>query len=1062
MDPTEHVTGLDRVNQPQIYSEMMPLYKDALYTILYRLGKPSSENSSKNKELYQYVQKAFGMSPKQHEQALLQVQSLQPPISCLKVTVKEAKEILGKDVSGFSDPYCLLGLVSYGESKDATLKRDGPLLRKQRKAVVKNTIPEDQIHRTSVKKQTLNPVWNETFLLEFKEIADTELHMDMWDMDEIETLGQKLGEITDLHGLKRIFKDAKKNKGQDDFLGNIVIKLETLQSIVDEWYVLEPRTETYPDRGKCHLHLQFIHKERDKSLDFCRPIYSAYSGLLKTFVQYEISSNKESSSSTWKGDLCRPAKTLLDVYATQNNLSPFMQDLAKWLAYSRLYQSMELDSNVLLHQLTSIQYQWAQLDSKELTYEQRHELGESLQSFLVYGLSMISKFRDIFPPKCASRLQSLLRILSQMCKMKAFKELNPKTFSFQEEITKAIQVGTKEWFSMKKGLHQPMMKNAEEDARSLARIVLEVKEDLDAIKMIWNKVFINNTQVDLFTVAYIELEDLIATELKESLYVETQISEAVADILFALYRNLKDIHQAKAFLQKRDKVLALTEYHVRFRDVLPLWVQRAYKTALQRVQRAVQVDQLKPLIETSSLIKHSSSVVDLATCFTQIRETWNQLSWPDPEEAFMVMVKITEDMCKIAIMYCTMLKQQATQLSGKSDHGDAANLLCVVVNNIEHLRTVLKKLPEQLDWIGLKQKTAQVITEEQFHKTLYHQLQRTESILNQQISAAVITLGQKLHEDIEKHILLLSNLHGLLPRPEEAVGPLMKFLEQEFHYMNENLVQENFNSLLAPLWTHTVTILQRISGQQVNSLEFYRRLQYALQCLEQCFHAEGNGMPLGKLHNEEYNCLVKNLELSAMSSHELIQKYLERKVAEQKMCSNEKYGAVTLIAFYNNADQILHIEILNAVNLTPMDSNGTSDPFINLSLEPKHLFPEIEKRTTKTKMCDLNPLFEETFEFLVSQEKLRTQGACLVLTVFDYDLLGSDDFEGEAFLSLRDLPGVGSTLDMGNIHQIRLALMHPVPNADNILKQLETRKMDRVAKDFVKLRLQIENKSMEV
>ncbi|KAG2460991.1 UN13D protein, partial [Polypterus senegalus] len=662
---------------------------------------------------------------------------------------------------------------------------------------------------------------------------------------------------------------------------------------------------------------------------------------------------QESSSSTWKGDLCRPAKTLLDVYATQNNLSPFMQDLAKWLAYSRLYQSMELDSNVLLHQLTSIQYQWAQLDSKELTYEQRHELGESLQSFLVYGLSMISKFRDIFPPKCASRLQSLLRILSQMCKMKAFKELNPKTFSFQEEITKAIQ-------------------NAEEDARSLARIVLEVKEDLDAIKMIWNKVFINNTQVDLFTVAYIELEDLIATELKESLYVETQISEAVADILFALYRNLKDIHQAKAFLQKRDKVLALTEYHVRFRDVLPLWVQRAYKTALQRVQRAVQVDQLKPLIETSSLIKHSSSVVDLATCFTQIRETWNQLSWPDPEEAFMVMVKITEDMCKIAIMYCTMLKQQATQLSGKSDHGDAANLLCVVVNNIEHLRTVLKKLPEQLDWIGLKQKTAQVITEEQFHKTLYHQLQRTESILNQQISAAVITLGQKLHEDIEKHILLLSNLHGLLPRPEEAVGPLMKFLEQEFHYMNENLVQENFNRILSPgLQPNTNLCSQTQQStssrsllpstafltpgshatckQQSSCLSGARHIT-VLECRDKRFVLQISGKQQMTLF-WPLLCLVKNLELSAMSSHELIQKYLERKVAEQKMCSNEKYGAVTLIAFYNNADQILHIEILNAVNLTPMDSNGSMVAPIGalerLSEESECLFLQVSWIKTK-------------------------------------------------------------------------------------------------------------------
>lgn len=32
----------------------------------------------------------------------------------------------------------------------------------------------------------------------------------------------------------------------------------------------------------------------------------------------------------------------------------------RWLAYSKLYQSLEFNSNCLLHQITSIEYQWAQ------------------------------------------------------------------------------------------------------------------------------------------------------------------------------------------------------------------------------------------------------------------------------------------------------------------------------------------------------------------------------------------------------------------------------------------------------------------------------------------------------------------------------------------------------------------------------------------------------------------------------------------------------------------------------------------------------------------------------
>ncbi|XP_041075897.1 protein unc-13 homolog D isoform X2 [Polyodon spathula] len=1039
--------------------ELKPLYIEMLYTILHRLGKPSPEHISDREELFQYVQKAFNISQAEHRELLLKVHSLEPPTSCLMVTVKEASGILGKDVSGFSDPYCMLAIVQPSDYPiEKNSKGHGPLFHKPKKAVVKNTISEDFIQRSSVKKQTLNPIWNETFVLEFEENVGAEFHMDMWDMDEIETLGQKLGEITDLHSLKRIFKDAKKGHGQDDFLGNVVIKLEDLHCTEDEWYILQPRTETHPDRGKCHLQFKFIHKERDTTLGTGQPAYTTYCGLLKQFVQYDISQHQEGSS-TWKGELCAPAQTLLHLHATLNNLQPFLQDLGKWLAFSKLYQSLELDSNILLHQLTSIEYQWTMED---LPYQQKHELADSLQAFLLYGLSLVRRFRDVFPPKSAHRLQSLLRVLVQMCKMKAFPALNLKHIEFQHKATEALQEGTKEWFKMKKELHQPMVKSMEQSVRALASLVQEVKDDLKVNKEVWTKVFSSTVQVDVLTVVYLEFDALLAVEVQETLHIstETQLSQEVADILYPLYLSLLDVHKAKSYMQNKDKVLALTVFHVRFRDVLPCWLQKAYSTALERVQRAVQVDQLNPLIENSPLIKHSSSAVDLATCFIQIREMWIQLNWPDPEDAFMVMVKLTEDMCKITLLYCKMINQRAEEL--KSDHGDAASKLCVVVNNIEHLRSVLQKVPDQLDWAGLRRRTGHVIEEEQFRNTLYAQLQHTQGVLNRQICDAVLTLGHKLRADIENQILILADSHGPLPKPEDAVVSLMRFLEQELQYMNENLVQENFNSLLAPLWTHAIKILNRVSQQQVCSLVFYQRLQYALQCLEQCFHGEGNGLSLETLHAGEYKTLNANLELTTLSSRELIQKYLDRKVAEQKRYSSEKYGAVTLIGSYKSEEQKLHIEVLNAANLIPLDYSGTSDPFVQLSLEPRYMFPEVETRNTKKKKAELNPLFEESFEFLVSPEQCHADGACLVLTVFDYDTLGTDDFEGEAFLSLKTIPGLRESQEPAKTQQIRLPLMHPKPNEDNILKLLESRRNDREAQAFIKQRRQRERKSQEV
>lgn len=53
---------------------------------------------------------------------------------------------------------------------------------------------------------------------------------------------------------------------------------------------------------------------------------------------------------------------------------------------------------------------------------------------------------------------------------------------------------------------------------------------------------------------------------------------------------------------------------------------------------AFSAPQLKPY----GYQKHSTSAVDLSTCYAQIMTTWQQLNWPDPEKAFMIMVNLLE------------------------------------------------------------------------------------------------------------------------------------------------------------------------------------------------------------------------------------------------------------------------------------------------------------------------------------------------------------------------------------------------------------------------------------
>lgn len=133
---------------------------------------------------------------------------------------------------------------------------------------------------------------------------------------------------------------------------------------------------------------------------------------------------------------------------------------------------------------------------------------------------------------------------------------------------------------------------------------------------------------------------------------------------------------------------------------------------------------------------------------------------------------------------------------------------------------------------------------------------------------------------------------------------------------------------------------------------------------------------------------------------------------------------------------------------------GSSDPFVQLTLEPRHEFPELAPRETQKHKKDLHPLFDETFEFLVPAEPCLKDGACLLLTVLDHDTLGADDLEGEAFLPLRSVPGLTGTEEPGEVPQTRLPLTYPALNGDPVLQLLESRKGDREAQVFVRLRRQ--------
>ena len=197
----------------------------------------------------------------------------------------------------------------------------------------------------------------------------------------------------------------------------------------------------------------------------------------------------------------------------------------------------------------------------------------------------------------------------------------------------------------------------------------------------------------------------------------------------------------------------------------------------------------------------------------------------------MITVKFVEDTCRLALVYCSLIKARARELSAvQKDQSQAADMLCVVVNNMEQLRLIIDKLPTQLAWEALEQRVGAVLEEGQLQNTLHAQLQGALAGLGHEIRTGVRTLAEQLEVGIATHIQKLIGVKESV-LPEDAILPLMKFLEVKLCYMNTNLVQENFSSLLTLLWTHTLTVLVEVASSQRSSSLASGRLKVALQVI---------------------------------------------------------------------------------------------------------------------------------------------------------------------------------------------------------------------------------------
>uniref|UniRef100_A0A8D0TYS1 BAI1 associated protein 3 n=1 Tax=Sus scrofa TaxID=9823 RepID=A0A8D0TYS1_PIG len=928
-EPVDASRGLRALTQ----EEVELLYEEALYTVLYRAGTMGPDQVDDQEVLLSYLQQVFGTSPEEHAEAVERVRKAKAPTYALKVSVMRAKNLLAKDPNGFSDPYCMLGILPASD----TLREAGAH-KEQRFSFRKGSkrggpLPAKCIQVTEVKSSTLNPVWKEHFLFEIKDVNLDQLHLDIWDHDDDVSLVEacrKLNEVIGLKGMSRYFKQIVKSARAngtagptedhtDDFLGclNIPVRRDTSMS----------------QRG--------------------RSGFQSYLLLFSRLLQFEHRT-EEPNSSSWRGELSGPAATVLCLHGAQSNLSALQLAVLHWQVSSRHHQTRTLDYGYLLGLLEDMQAHWEEAAS--LPQEQEEGLADSFSAFSEFGLQLLHQLRSYFPATNSTavyRLELLLKCLGKLQLFRPAFEICPFETELNMDIAAALKRGNREWYEELLNTLSPREQPGPQRLAGLVKLADTVYEDLQSCYGIYASLFHSIIRVDIFTLTFRQLERLVAEEawvLTEEL--GPKMSLEVASGLFELYLTLADIQRFWSSIPGRDsRSLALAGIHTPFLPAVKLWLQVLRDQAKWRLQEAVDVDTLEPMDASS---KHSSSAATASLCFSHIQELWARLAWPDPAQAQALGTQLSQDLCEAAVFYSELLRKKVDAQPGAA--GEAVSEpLCTVLNDVELLRKTAGQALRGLVWPEGAAGSDGVLP-----RPLLSCTQALEEDLQREARTVTAHLTSKMVSDIRKYVQHVSLSPDSIQN-DEAVAPLLKYLDEKLALLNASLVKENLSRVLEALWELLLqAILQALGANQDVSADFYGRFHFTLEALVNFFHAEGQGLPLESLRDGSYKRLEEELRLHQCSTRECIEQYYLDKL-KQRSLEHNRFGRLSVRCHYEAAEQRLAVEVLHAADLLPLDANGLSDPFVIVELGPPHLFPLVRSQRTQVKSRTLHPVYDELF-----------------------------------------------------------------------------------------------------
>nr|CAI5860663.1 unnamed protein product [Callosobruchus analis] len=184
----------------------------------------------------------------------------------------------------------------------------------------------------------------------------------------------------------------------------------------------------------------------------------------------------------------------------------------------------------------------------------------------------------------------------------------------------------------------------------------------------------------------------------------------------------------------------IKNFHQWFHGGVAQWLDIAVYKALQRIEKAVELDKL---IHVDSNVKYSSSAVDTLTIFYQVKVFWEQLNWPDVESCYTFIAKIIDDICRCCVFYADKMSARVEGMGDTQDDKkfEVTPEWCLAINNIDYVRETLEPFTRDLGMDDVIHKIGEMKSPVE--------AQRCQHTLDNVIANAIDTVRNKIIELLE-------------------------------------------------------------------------------------------------------------------------------------------------------------------------------------------------------------------------------------------------------------------------------------------------------------------------